>query len=63
MRERIVTHLKPEGLVRIRKRKHLNKNNSCASVRLVRIVNRVRKSICDRCMCGMRMREAGAERL
>ncbi len=42
----------------MRKRKDLNENNSCASGGLVRIVNRVRKSICDQCMCGMRMREA-----
>ncbi len=35
----------------MRKRKHLNENDSSASARLVRIVNRVRKSICDRCMC------------
>ncbi len=39
----------------MRQRKHLDEINS---VRLVRIVNSVRKSICDRCMCGMRMREA-----
>ncbi len=44
----------------MKKRKHLDENNDCASARLVRMVKFVKKSICDLCMSalmnGMRVR-------
>ncbi len=34
----------------MKKRKHLDEKKDCASARLVRLVECVKKSICDRCM-------------